>query len=289
MTRLVQAAKKFPELVHLEVGKRVLQLQLVRFRATATTKTSACFRRELQSETLLQKTPSAISCNFAGGCGRCCNAADRVHPHADGVIVSPSQSSPITTEACPLSEDPFALTVIQRKVQQLLTFPEFEPYEDEDLQQELMSQLDSAMKDHRDDVGHRNPYIVMVIERKASNLLEYRRQILRAKEATHSLNVQVRDGDGNSCELIQTISESDQRRRLEFTTMPATDQFDLQQDIKTVIASLPEQWQTFLRLRSEHTLTAAAEVMGVPRSTAKSWVPRIAEVFEEAGLRDYQR
>lgn len=205
------------------------------------------------------------------------------------VVSAPKSVSetPVNQKTCSLSDDPFVQTVIKRKINQLLSRPEFHPHEDEDLRQEFMSQLSVAMKTHRDDVGHRNPYIVMVIERKASNLLEHRRQAIRAEENVTSLNVMIDDGNGKRRERGQCISEDDQHRRLEVSKRPATEQFNLEQDMATVIASMPELWQELLRHRSQHSLAQTARIMGVPRSRLKSLIPKIAEVFEKAGLRDY--
>ena len=83
-----------------------------------------------------------------------------------------SSTKPQASCDCPLSDDPIVQTVIRRKVRQLMAFPEFCPHEEEDLRQELMGQLDVGMKKHRAEVGHRNPFIVMVVDRKAATLLE---------------------------------------------------------------------------------------------------------------------
>ena len=188
---------------------------------------------------------------------------------------------------CPLSDDPFVQTVIRRKVRQLMVFPEFYLHEEEDLRQELLAQLDVGMKKHRADVGHRNPFIVMVVDRKAANLLEYRRQQMRAEQNIGSLNVPVTESDGKRRDRIHCISEDDQRRKLEVSQLSRTEVVELRCDLQTIIASLPDHWQQFLQLRSEHSLSETARIMGVPRSTANSWVPKIAAIFEEAGLRDY--
>lgn len=200
-----------------------------------------------------------------------------------------AQSQPTTTvpSDCPLCEDPFVQTVIRRKIKQLLYFPEFQSHESEDLRQEFLAQLSVAMKKHRDEVGHRNPFIVMVIERKASSMLEYRRQSVRAEDNPASLNVMIDDGNGRRRERGQCLAEDDQQRRLAVHKRSATDTFNLQQDMASVIANMPHQWREFLRLRSEHSLSETARIMNVPRSRLKALVPKIAEVFEESGLRDY--
>jgi hypothetical protein len=195
--------------------------------------------------------------------------------------------TPACSSDCALSQDPFVQTVIGRKIKQLLCFPEFHLHESEDLRQEFLAQLTTAMKKHRDEIGHRNPFIVMVIERKASNMLEYRRQSLRAEENIASLNVMIDDGNGKRRERSQCISEDDQHRRLEVHKRSATDTLNLQQDMASVIANMPDEWREFLHLRSEHSLSETARIMNVPRSRLKALVPKIAEVFEAAGLRDY--
>ena len=131
---------------------------------------------------------------------------------------------------CPLSEDPFVQTVIRRKVRQLMVFPEFYPHEEEDLRQELLAQLDVGMKRHRAEVGHRNPFIVMVVDRKAANLLEYRRQQMRAEQNIGSLNVPATESDGKCRDRIHCISEDDQRRKLETSQLSRTEIVELRCD-----------------------------------------------------------
>jgi len=213
---------------------------------------------------------------------------DITHSSSEFTLLK-SQSKPATplSTDCPLCQDPFVQTVIRRKIKQLLCFPEFQVHESEDLCQEFLAQLSLAMKKQRDETGHRNPFIVMVIERKARNMLEFRLQSVRAEENTASLNVMVEDGNGRRRERSQCITEDDQQRRLEVHKRSATDTFNLQQDMASVIANMPDEWREFLSLRSEHSLSETARIMNVPRSRLKTLVPKIAEVFEEAGLRDY--
>ncbi|GAA5509208.1 hypothetical protein [Novipirellula caenicola] len=185
-----------------------------------------------------------------------------------------------------LADDAFTQTVIRRKVRQLLTYPEFAQHEAEDIHQELQTRLEEAMRLHDDDVGHRNPYITMIVDRQASHLLKFRRWKTRADLGTSSLNVMIESG-GEYRELLQCVSDDDRRRRLETAELSETDLVDMRNDLSVVIAKLPDEWQRFMKLRLNHSVAECSRIMNVPRSTLKSWLPKIAEIFQEEGLRDY--
>lgn len=185
-----------------------------------------------------------------------------------------------------LADDPFAQTVIRRTVARLLLYPEFAPYEADDLRQELQSQLDHAMRTHDAEVGHRNPFITMVIARAAVNLRAYRQKQRRDGHEVSSLNVVI-ETSGERRELIQCISEDDDRQRLETVKLSDTELVDLRHDMAVVIAKLPESWQQLLKLRMDHSLRECSQIMDVPLSTLEYWLTKIAEVFRDEGLNEY--
>jgi RNA polymerase sigma factor (sigma-70 family) len=200
--------------------------------------------------------------------------------------VSAPAQSPIASTVPTLTEDPFAQTVIRRAVGRLLRCPEFAPHESEDLHQELQAQLDRAMRSHDATIGHRNPFITMVVNRAATNLRAYRLHKIRDDREVTSLNVMVESG-GERRELIQCISEDDNRNRIETAKLTDTELVDLRHDLTVAIATLPEHWQRLLKLRTDHSLRECSQIMDVPLSTLKYWLAKIAVVFREQGLHEY--
>ena len=199
-------------------------------------------------------------------------------------VSTPTQ--PKTASTVPLTEEPFAQTVIRRAIKRLLRCPEFAPHEAEDLHQELQSQLERAMRSHDSTIGHQNPFITMVVNRAATNLRTYRTHKIRDDREVTSLNVMVESG-GERRELIQCISEDDNRNRIETAKLTETELVDLQHDMEVVIAKLPEHWQQLLRLRKDHSLRECSQIMDVPLSTLKYWMTKIATVFREESLHEY--
>lgn len=200
-------------------------------------------------------------------------------------VSTPSQPQLASTVPT-LTEDPFAQTVIRRCVGRLLRCPEFAPHEAEDLQQELQAELDRAMRSHDATIGHRNPFITMVVNRAATNLRAYRLHKIRDDREVTSLNVMVESG-GERRELIQCISEDDNRNRIETAKLSGTELVDLRHDLAAASEALPEHWQRLLKLRTDHSLRECSRIMDVPLSTLKYWMAKIAIVFREQGLHEY--
>lgn len=193
-----------------------------------------------------------------------------------------------STESVDIHNDPFTREVIRRKVNQLLNRTEFAGEDADDLTQEFLGRVTSAMASYRSDVGHRNPFIVTIVERHVARMLEHRQAAMRAAPPTASLSVIIRDKDIGPTEFAQTIGQDEQGRRLSMQRrISEREHADLKHDLALLMAELPPQWQEFLRLRATHTISEVSREMGVHRTTLSTWMQRIAEIFEKAGLREY--
>jgi RNA polymerase sigma factor (sigma-70 family) len=182
--------------------------------------------------------------------------------------------------------DPFVQTVIRRAIIRLLRCPEFATHEAEDIHQDLLLLLVRAMRSHDATIGHQNPFITMVVNRAATNLRAFRTHKLRDDREVSSLNVMVESG-GERRELIQCISEDDNRNRIETAKLTEIELVDLRHDMEVAILKLPENWQRLLRLRKDHSLRECSQIMDVPLSTLKYWLTKIAAVFREESLHEY--
>ena len=88
-------------------------------------------------------------------------------------------------------------------------------------------------------------------------------------------------------EWAQTIDERELDTRLGLESRSEEELAQLTLDLTELIATLPKPWRMLLELRKAHTMTEAARLMGVPRTTLYYWMRRIRQRFEKAGMKDY--
>lgn len=200
----------------------------------------------------------------------------------------PSISEPKTTPIAPsLTKDPFTRKVVSRRVGQLLRRPDFAGDTEDDLTQDFLGRLADAMTRHSDEVGHRNPFIVMIVDRYVATLVEHRQASMRRTETPVSLSQTIVDSDIGAVEMAQTIGEHEQDRRLETRRLDQNDYSNLKHDLAVVLSRLTPQQQKFVRLLGDHSIADIARLMGVPRTTLNFWRAKIVKIFEEAGLHEY--
>jgi len=186
-----------------------------------------------------------------------------------------------------LIADPFTRKVIHRRVKQLLRLAEFASDSEDDLTQEFLIRLTDAMKVHSESVGHRNPYIVSVVDRHSATLLEYRRASIRYSVDGVSLDRSVSEPEIGPVSFADTLSAEDRKRRLQIRKLEPRDHSDLKSDLQAVIEKLSAADQQLLQLLRHQNVTEAAKTLGIPRSTLASRVENIAEILEAEGLREY--
>ena len=210
-------------------------------------------------------------------------------PYSSSIdLVAPGQG---TTEADrivgELIADSFTRKVIHRRVTQLIRLAEFASDTADDLTQEFLIRLTDAMVHHDDDIGHRNPFIVSIVDRHTATMLEHRRAKVRYTADGVSLNIQVSDSELGPQPFVNLLSDTDKSRRLQTLEREDNDRSNLRDDLAVVIAKLPEDEQRFVTLLREHSVTEVAEIMQMPRSTIVSWIEKLQVVFDEEGLREY--
>ncbi|QDV62637.1 RNA polymerase sigma factor [Crateriforma conspicua] len=203
-------------------------------------------------------------------------------------LVAPGEG---TTEAdrivAELIADCFTRKIIHRRVTQLLRLAEFVGDTVDDLTQEFLIRLTDAMKHHDDEVGHRNPYIVSIVDRHTATMLEHRRAKVRYTADGVSLDQRINDGEVGPRAMVDLLNQDDKSRRLQTEKRDSIDATNLRDDLASVLAELPADEREFLILLREHNVTDVAEILDLPRSTVVSRLEKLTQVFEDAGLRDY--
>lgn len=202
--------------------------------------------------------------------------------------LSQNHSQPVASEPFDPYQDPFTSRLISQKVNQLLRKKFFTRSDAEDLTQELLFEVIKGLDKFNAALGHRYPYIKAIVERKVVDILRTHGREKRDAGDLGSLNVSIEGRDVGHVELAQTVNQSDCDRRTGRERRLSAEQVsDLRQDLASVIADLPEQWQTMLELLKKHKLTKVSMLMGVPRSRLTIWLTEIRLRCQERGIENY--
>jgi RNA polymerase sigma-70 factor (ECF subfamily) len=185
------------------------------------------------------------------------------------------------------SDDRFTRGIIRRKIKQIIGRVGFSKQDREDLEQDLLIRVLQSLPQFDPDVAHRNKFITTVVERYVANILRNKRADKRVHWGVTSLSVLIEISEEGTTELAQTIGERELDNRILRKRRSPEELAQLELDMKDVIATLPDSWQTLLELRKTRTMQEVAEEMDVPRSTLNHWIHRIRERFESSGMSEY--
>ena len=190
-------------------------------------------------------------------------------------------SAPTAPDVC----DRFATSYVRKVARQLILDRVYPKYDLEDLVQELMLALLEG-RDAYDPAKARWTYFVKtVVDRKAISLRRARSAESRGNTiVVASLNVLVRDQEGQLVELSQRIhqSEGTARRGVEHQERQAAVEQSL--NVIDVLARLEPELAEICSLLAEMSVAEAARELGVPRTTLISRLAKVRERFAEAGL-----
>ena len=183
--------------------------------------------------------------------------------------------------------DRYTQGIIRCKAKQLIGLAGFTEQDVPSIEQTLMVHVLQRLKSFDAAVGHRKSFVTAVVERYVASLLRDARAQKRGPSSIQSLNMQVVVPGEGPTELGGMIDEENAGRRRGVYRRSSEELYQMAEDMASVIATLPAPWQQMLKLRREHDMGQVAEIMGIARSTLNDWMSKVAERFEEAGLREY--
>ncbi len=188
-----------------------------------------------------------------------------------------------------LNEDRYTRGIIRRKVKQLIGRAGFTKQDREDLEQDLLVRVLQSMPRFDEDQAHFNKFVTAVVERYVANILRNKKAEKRDHRRVKSLNVTIDVAEEGATEFAQTIGDRELDARLCRQRRTDEELSQLGDDLAILIATLPDDWQTMLKLRKSRPMAEVAREMDLPRTTLVGWMKQIRQRFEDAGLRDYLR
>lgn len=185
------------------------------------------------------------------------------------------------------SDDRFIRGIIRRKVRQLIGRAGYQSQDFGDLENDIYVRVLQSLKSFNPNKAHLYPFITTVVERYVANILRNKQAEKRDHRRITSLNVMIEITDDGLTELVQTIGDRELDYRLGRQRRSEDELVQLALDLTSVMATLPDDWRTFLERRKTQTMADIARELGVPRTTLNDWMRRIRKRFEKAGMQDY--
>ena len=182
----------------------------------------------------------------------------------------------------------FAFRFICKKVDLLVRRHGFPRSERESLLQDFACNLHARRAKFDSTIATWEAFVVVVCENHFANLLEHRGAAMRSRERERgSLNDQIRDTAGKWTEVGDTIPDSQRSRHAARYYRTNEEQWELQQDMAEVMASMPPRMRKVCEMLMSGSKTAAAADLKMSQWALYETLERILVRFEKAGLRDY--
>lgn len=181
--------------------------------------------------------------------------------------------------------DRFATTYARKAARNLIADRVYAKNDLEDLVQELMLALLECRDSYDPSKARWTYFVKTVIDRKSISLRRSQSTESRGNTVVvASLNVLVHDEEGQLVELAQQVyqSEGGAHRGIEHRDRQAGIERTL--NISDVVAQLDPELAEICSLLAEMSVTEAARVLGIPRTTLISRLAKIREHFFEAGM-----
>ena len=158
----------------------------------------------------------------------------------------------------------------------------------DDIRQEMRLEVITRLPRFDPRRAQRSTFITRIIERKARQLIRYRKAEKRdRRREAYSLNAVVKDGEGRGVARMQLISESDQTRRVKRRSRLAQYRQSLRENVACAIAALPEEEQMLCRLVRRVGLERLRREKRMPPGELDAQVKRIRRHLAQAGMRAY--
>ncbi len=181
----------------------------------------------------------------------------------------------------------YARTLIRVKARQIVRRPGFSRSDQGDIEQDLFLRLLSQAQHFDPARASLNTYIARVVDSAVAMLVRERsrnKRVPAASIAIQSLELMVDQPCGRPAPLWATVSTADMERRLGGASLSDAEQFELVEDVASVIASLPPALQNVCRSLLERSRAVTEHDLGLSRRKFEAAMDLIRQHFTRAGF-----
>lgn len=181
--------------------------------------------------------------------------------------------------------DSYAAFFITYKAKTLTRSPFFTADDFEDLQQELMLAYLHAWPKFDESKGNPKSFIKAVVNNCAGMIIrEAESQMRWTGQKDMSLSTIV-GGDDSTMEMIELITGDHSIWGDPFDSS-SHQAAELNMDIQKLLVGMPEDIRTTYELLKDHSITEAAKLTGIPRTTLSSKAQRLRQYLEKWSLKE---
>jgi RNA polymerase sigma-70 factor (ECF subfamily) len=179
--------------------------------------------------------------------------------------------------------------VLRIKARQAAERAGFLPDEVQDLEQELATELHSALPRYREAKGKKTTFAARVIERRLIKIIAERGAQKRGNgQRLTSLNEVVGVSDGDDIELIDLLDYESVLRRTGRLSRPLQEQIDLGIDLRESLERLPDQLREIADKLQRLNPSEVSRDTDIPRTTVYDAIQKVRDSFNRDGIESYR-
>ncbi len=204
------------------------------------------------------------------------------------ITKSPTKTNRPTIDLAKELTSGFAHKFIRHKTRQLIGRYGLRSADRPDLDQDMKLLLLRRFEKFDPEISDWQCFVITVIERQVATILQKRRRLKRrglGKEV--SLADDALDEDGVVVEIADLVSPDDLAAITRVFHRPETEWFELEEDLATVLARLPDQVREICEWLKHQSVLASADAIEIPRTTLLYLLDQLREQFTEQGISDF--
>ena len=182
--------------------------------------------------------------------------------------------------------DDYTYETIHYKVEQLIGNYGFTDDDYDDLTQELTVAILRRLPAFRADRAEYNTFVSRVIDWKVIDLIRHQTSEKRDYRCeAYSLNEQVAGPENKPVPRFAMMEQDEGDIRIGKYKHTATERLELQLDVESVLADLPDELRQVAMMLQEKTITQVAQELGMPRTTFRNtYLVKLGEIFIAKGF-----
>ncbi len=184
----------------------------------------------------------------------------------------------------------YASNLIRKKAGELIGKCGFTKSDLEDIQQDLWLDLISRQSGFDPERGAETTFIAMVINNRFATIIEHRKAEKRdCRTYICSMDDKVDYGNDLSLSRHEVVDQDIYIRTTQKVSRTQVDYQDLRLDVDRAIRSLPPLLRDIALLLCGVSVSEAAQITGIPRTTINEMRNAIRKVFQKKGIDDWLR
>ena len=181
--------------------------------------------------------------------------------------------------------NPYAVILIRKKARSLVGKYGFTKSDLEDIEQDLSMDLLKRQSGFDPEKSSATTFITIVVNNCVATVIEHRKAEKRDyRIGVYSLDEEIDCGDDSSMLRHELVNQDSYLKKSWETAQIRVANLDCHLDCKRAIQSLPPALREIALLLCRVSITEAANITGIPRTTINDMRNAIREIFKKMGI-----